>query len=61
MTIAELRRAANMSRPEFADYFKLPYRTLQNWELGLRECPDYLLELMIYKLQKESIIKDPEI
>ena len=39
---------------EFAEYFKIPYRTVQNWEYGQRKCPDYLLDLMQYKLEKEK-------
>lgn len=60
-SIFQMRIAAVMSRKEFAEYFGIPYRTIQSWELGDRLCPDYLLELMLYKLQKENIIKDPEI
>lgn len=57
MTIKELREAAGMSRQQFMEYFGLKYRTLQDWELGNRVCPDYLLALMEYKLRKENIIK----
>ena len=61
MTLAELRKSYGMSRPQFAEYFGIPYRTVQNWELGLRECHDYLLNLMQYKLEKEkSVIKAPK-
>ena len=34
MTIQELREKAGMSRPEFAEYFGIPYRSVQNWEAG---------------------------
>lgn len=57
MTIKELREASGMSRHEFADYFGIPYRTIQDWELGNRKCLDYLLNLMEYKLRNEGIIK----
>lgn len=53
MTLEELRKQSGMSRAAFAEYFGLPYRSLQNWELGLRKCPDYLLNLIQYKLEKE--------
>ena len=56
MTIKELREAAGMSRPKFAEYFRIPYRTVQDWELGNRKCPQYLLDLMEYKLKKEGVI-----
>lgn len=59
--LKELRISSKMSRPQFADYFGVPYRTVQNWELygespEGRQCPDYLLKLMEYKLVKENII-----
>lgn len=56
MTFKELREKSGMSRSGFGEYFGIPYRTVQNWELGLRECPVYLLDLMQYKLEKEGKI-----
>ena len=57
MKINELRERSGMSRQAFAKYFNIPYRTLQKWELGERECTPYLLDLMRYKLEKEGILK----
>lgn len=51
MTFKELREQSGMSRTQFAEYFGIPYRTVQDWELGNRECKDYLIELMEYKLK----------
>ena len=56
MSIKDLRTRSKMSRQQFADFFSIPYRTLQNWELGTRDCPEYLLELIEYKLRKEGFI-----
>lgn len=56
MTFKELREKANMSRSQFAEYFEMPYRTVQSWELGDRRCPDYLLKLVEYKLKNEKKI-----
>lgn len=53
MTFKELREKSGMNLTEFSKYFNIPYRTVQNWELGTRKCPDYLLDLMAYKLEKE--------
>ena len=50
MTIKELREQSGMSRTQFAEYFNIPYRTIQDWELGNRTPPDYLIDLMVYKL-----------
>lgn len=60
MTFKELREGSGMARGQFAEYFDIPYRTVQNWELGLRECPEYLLKLMQYKLVNEGKIKAGE-
>lgn len=54
MTVKELRTSHGMNIKEFSDYFNIPYRTVQNWDAGVRECPEYLLELMKYKLNNES-------
>lgn len=56
-TFRELREAAGMSRPQIAQYFNIPYRTAQSWDLGDREPPQYVLELIEYKLIKEGFIK----
>lgn len=53
MNIKELREKSGMNLTEFSKYFNIPYRTVQNWELGSRKCPDYLIELMAYKLETE--------
>ena len=46
--------STGMSRKEFAEYFGIPYRTLQDWELGNRSMPEYLFRLMRYKLLIEG-------
>lgn len=52
--LIELRDSTGMSRKEFCEYFEIPYRTLQDWELGNRKMPDYLLRLMAYKIEMEK-------
>ena len=56
--LLELRKRTGMNRREFAEYFGIPYRTLQDWELGNRNMPDYLLRLMAYKVAIEGLEKD---
>ena len=55
--LIELRDESGMSRKEFCEYFEIPYRTLQDWELGNRKMPDYLLRLMAYKLKVEGLVR----
>lgn len=57
MTFKELRQKSGMTQKEFAEYFEIPKRTIEDWDRGARKCPEYLLKLMEYKLKKENIIK----
>mgnify|MGYP003438317825 CR=1 FL=1 len=56
--LVQLRESTGMTRTEFCEYFEIPYRTLQDWELGNRKMPDYLLRLMTYKIKMEQGVKD---
>ncbi len=56
--LLELRMSTGMNRREFCDYFGIPYRTVQDWEAGKRVMPDYLLNLMKYKVMVEKLGKD---
>ena len=58
--LIELRNRTGMSRKEFCTYFEIPYRTLQDWELGNRKMPDYLLRLMAYKIEMEKLFGNNE-
>lgn len=53
----ELRQQSGMTQKAYADYFDIPQRTIENWEGGQRLCPEYVLQLMQYKLKNEGIIK----
>ena len=57
MEIKILRSLTRMTQQAFADYFGISKRTVENWEGGQRKCPEYLLDLMAYKLKNEGIIK----
>lgn len=56
MTIKELRKASGMTQQQFSEYFNIPKRSIENWEGEQRKCPEYLLDLMKYKLENENII-----
>ena len=55
--LIELRDSTGMTRREFCEYFEIPYRTLQDWELGNRKMPEYLFRLMEYKIKMEGLTK----
>ena len=52
----ELRLQAGMNIRQFSEFFGIPYRTIQHWEAGTRQCPDYLIHLIEYRLKKEGLI-----
>jgi len=49
-----IRQASGMSRTEFAEWLGIPYRTMQEWELGRRTMPEYVLRLIAYKVKNEQ-------
>lgn len=53
MTIKELRTLANMTQLEFSKFLNIPKRTIENWEGEKRKCPEYVIELIEYKIKKE--------
>lgn len=55
--LIQLKENSGMNWKEFAEYFEIPYRTMQDWEHGKRTMPHYLLRLMEYKLRTESCIR----
>lgn len=55
-TINALRSASGMTQQAFGDYFGIPLRSIQNWEYGASQCPEYLINLIEYKLKKENLI-----
>lgn len=59
-TIKEILKMSRMNMLEFSEYFGVPYRTVQDWKNGIRPCKDYLIELIIYKLENEGILSKKE-
>lgn len=45
--LKEARKQTGMTQKQFAAYFRIPYRTLEDWERGVRHIAEYLLRLMI--------------
>ena len=53
--IKELRESTGMNRKEFCKYFRIPYRTVTEWELDNRHAPEYVLRLLEYYIQNEGL------
>lgn len=49
-----VRAESGMNRKEFAEWLGIPYRTMQEWELGRRAMPQYVLDLIAYKVRNEK-------
>lgn len=59
--IKEIRLLTGMNRREFADYFSIPYRTVEDWEAGRSKCAPYLAKLIIFKLEILGEFKDEKV
>ena len=56
----DLREQTGMSRTEFSDYLNIPYRTMQEWELGRRTMPEYVFSLIEFKVQTQFCLTPEE-
>ncbi|MCQ2497088.1 MAG: helix-turn-helix domain-containing protein [Lachnospiraceae bacterium] len=51
--IKYLRLSIGMKREDFANYLHIPLGTVRDWEQGKRKMPDYVFELIEYKVSRE--------
>ena len=56
MELKEIRKAMGLSLKKFSERYKIPLRTLENWEGGKNTPPDYVLELLEYKIKDDLIL-----
>lgn len=47
----KIRASTGMNRREFSDWLKIPYPTMYDWEAGNRKMPEYVIELIDFKVQ----------
>lgn len=59
--IKELRESTGMNRKEFCEYFRIPYRTVTEWERGTRKMPDYVFRLLTYRIKMETFTKNGDV
>ena len=55
MNIRDLRTQLGDTQSEFAARYHIPFRTVQNWETGLRTPPDYILELLEKRITTDLV------
>lgn len=53
MKIKEIRALTGLSQVKFANAYGIPVSTLENWERGTRSCPDYVLDLLEFKVKTD--------
>ena len=58
--IKKLREQSGMNRKEFSEYTKIPVRTLEDWEAGRRNPPEYIPRLLSYQLKFDEMIREGE-
>ena len=52
MTIKELRALTGLSQQAFSEKYGIPKRSIENWEGGKRNPPEYVIKLL------ERIVKE---
>lgn len=55
--IRKLRERTGLNRKEFCEKLQIPYRTVSDWETGLRHAPDYVIRLLEYYICMEELKK----
>ena len=55
--LIQLKEETDLNWKAFSMYFGIPYRTVQDWYMGNRKMPEYLLRLMIYKVETEKLLQ----
>lgn len=47
----QIREMTGLSQAKFCEALGIPLRTLQKWETGERKCPDYVTELIRFRVE----------
>ncbi len=55
MNIREMRMELGDTQSEFADRYHIPFRTIQNWETGIRKPPEYIVRLLEHQVKEDLV------
>ena len=55
MEIREMRTRLGDTQSEFAARYSIPFRTIQNWETGLRTPPGYIINLLESRINEDLV------
>lgn len=58
-TIKDMRRALGMTQAEFAAALGIPRRSVQNWETGVTIPPEYVVNLIRYRIEHDPALRAP--
>ncbi len=50
-TIKEARHEAGLSQQKMSDLLKIPKSTIEKWEMGIRNTPEWAVMLIVEKLE----------
>lgn len=53
MMVKRLREKTGLNITKFSEKYGIPYRTLQNWERGINECPFYVYSLLEFRVNAD--------
>lgn len=59
--LKKIREELGMNRTDFSRYVGIPLRTLEEWEAGRRQMPDYVLRLIAYYTKMQQLITEKNI
>ena len=59
--LKRIRNDLGMNRTEFSRYVEIPLRTLEEWEAGRRQMPEYVLRLLTYYTKMERLLAERKI
>jgi len=54
MDFKEVLALTDMNMRQFAEYFNIPYKTVLKWGNGERKPPEYVLELLKFRIEAEA-------
>lgn len=53
MKIKEIRALTGLTQKQFAEKYHITFSSIRNWESGHRTCPDYVAELLEFKVRED--------
>lgn len=53
--IKEIRSITGLSQAKFSNMYHIPLKTLTQWEQNCAKCPDYVIELLEFKVKYDNL------